>query len=153
MKKSFLTLCAVLACVMGFVACSSNDDEEKKVSIVGGWQVESATATAQIMPTPIPLTDMVKEYASVIVFNENGTMLPAEMFEKYTLENNTLTIGLTQAISTLIGMDKLTCNVAELTEKTLSVKADNISIEVIPGTPMTVSITMNFTRVPENAAR
>lgn len=151
MKKSFLTICAVLACVMGFVACSNNDDEEKKVSIVGSWQMESATATAQMMPQPIPLTDMVKQqYVSVIVFNENGTMLPAEMFEKYTLENNTLTIGLTQAISTLIGMNKLTCNVVDLTEKTLSIKADNISIEIMPDMPMTVSITMNFTRVPSN---
>ena len=149
MKKSLLTICAVLACVMSFVACSNNNDDNTP-KIAGGWQMVSANATTEIMPQPIPLTDLVKEYVSVIVFNEDGTMIPAEAFEKYTLENGVLTINLSKEMAAFTGMEKLTCNVIELTENTLSIKADNISIEMVPDMPMTVSITMNFTRVPSN---
>ena len=70
MKKVMMALCTLALC-MGFVACSSNDDEEKTVAekVVGTYIGKTSTAF-QYSPTPL----VTQDDSIVVVKGANNTV-------------------------------------------------------------------------------
>lgn len=70
MKKVMMALCTLALCV-GFVACSSNDDEEKTVAekVVGTYIGKTSTAF-QYSPTPL----VTQDDSIVVVKGANNTV-------------------------------------------------------------------------------
>lgn len=137
MKKSFLTICAVLACVMGFVACSSNDDEKKaeEVSIVGKWSCENIT----VQPAELQemIAGMISGFLNIELIADGTT--DSEYVGSYKYENDKLTLTLKGLAEMTLG-PTLVMDVKNLADKSMQLQVENLTIMTMTITKMTINM-------------
>ena len=133
MKKTLVSMFAILACVMSFVACN-NDDDQQQSPIVGVWMLSGDPVLSMggmVIPMDEETKAIVKSAIGKLVFNEDGKIGESMFADSYVYDNGNLTIKLSEAAKALLpGMDAISC------------KAD------IEGTNMTINATVEIP-VPE----
>ena len=126
MKKTLVSMFALLASVMCFVACN-NDDDQQQSPIVGVWMMSGdpvLTMGGMVLPVDEETKATIKEMIGKLEFNENGKMGDNTPFiDSYVYDNGKLTIKLNAAAQVFLpGVSAINCD-TEINGNNMALKA------------------------------
>lgn len=146
---------ALLACVMCFVACNKDEDQQQS-PIVGVWMLSGdpvLTMGGMVIPMDEKTKATVEFAIGKLVFNEDGKCGESLFADSYVYDNGNLTIKLTEAAKAYLpGIDAISCKAnIEGTNMTLNATVE-IPVpeeykEMMPGvTTIPVSVIADYVR-------
>ncbi len=142
-----------LVCLALVVCLSACDDDEEFAPITGEWQGTKAEAEILVFGVPIPIKETDEDFAAMIEFQENGTILLTEGTQTSTgtWEQNGDKLNLSITFSTSFIDLSGTYTIEELTASKLRlfIEKDGTYTDPDSGTDIdgTIKATLYFDRV------